>query len=371
MNKQRVLVTGANGFIAKNLIIRLGEQNNIEVLPFVRGDGFEVLTKLVATADSVVHLAGESRPNDVANFVHNNVDLTSVLCHAIQRTGRNIPLFFSSSVQAQYNNHYGQSKRAAEEIIAAFVAETASSAIIYRFAGVFGKFCKPNYNSVVATFCYNIARDLPIHISDPDSILELCYIDDLVDELLLALGAPQVGCLQRDLSQIYRITVGDLADQIAAFKDCRSSLILERVGKGLTRALYATYVSYLPPEKFVYNLKPHADERGMFVEMLKTPDCGQFSFFTISPGVTRGSHYHHSKTEKFLVVSGAVRVRCRHLVTGETFEAILSSERQQVMETIPGWVHDVTNMEDSDAIIVLWANEIFTPQSPDCIPCEV
>lgn len=371
MNKQRVLVTGANGFIAKNLIIRLGERNDIEVLPFARGDGFEALTKLVATADSVIHLAGESRPSDVANFIQNNVDLTGVLCDAIKRTGRNIPLFFSSSVQAQYNNHYGRSKRAAEEIIAAFVAETGSSAIIYRFVGVFGKFCKPNYNSVVATFCYNIARDLPIHISDPDSILELCYIDDLVDELLQALGAPQVGCLQRDLSQIYRITVGDLADQIAAFKNCRSSLMLERVGKGLTRALYATYISYLPPEKFVYNLEPNADERGMFVEMLKTPDCGQFSFFTISPGVTRGSHYHHSKTEKFLLVSGAVRVRCRQLVTGETFEAILSSERQQVLETIPGWVHDVTNMGDSDAIIVLWANEIFTPQSPDCIPCEV
>ena len=371
MNKQRILVTGANGFIGKNLVIRLGEQADIETLAFVRGDSVEALTMLVARVDAVIHLAGENLPNDVADFTRNNIDLTSALCDAIQSTGRNIPLIFTSSAQAQHDNPYGQSKLVAEQVIEAFVAKTDNSAIIYRLVGVFGKFCKPNYNSVVATFCNNIAQGLPIQISDPSLIIELTYIDDVIDELLQAFTSFNPGLLRSEVSQKYSITLGDLAEQISAFNNCRSSLILERVGAGLIGALYSTFISYLPLGQFVYDLTPHADERGVFVEMLKTPDCGQFSFFTISPGVTRGSHYHHSKTEKFLVVSGLVRMRFRHLVTGEIYEAILSSEKPQVMDTIPGWVHDITNLGDTEAIIMLWANEIFDPQRPDCIPCEV
>ena len=371
MNKQRILVTGANGFIAKNLLIRLGERPDIETLAFVRGDSVEALMALVVRADAVIHLAGENRPNDVADFTRNNIDLTSALCAAIQSTGRNIPLIFSSSAQAQHDNPYGQSKLVAEQVIEAFVAKTDNSAIIYRLVGVFGKFCKPNYNSVVATFCHNIARGLPIQISDPDVMLELAYIDDVVDGLLQALNTTKSGLLRGEVSHTYSITLGDLAEQIGGFDNCRSSLISERVGTGLIRALYSTYISYLPLEQFVYDLTAHVDERGMFVEMLKTPDCGQFSFFTISPGITRGSHYHHSKTEKFLVVSGLARMRFRQLVTGETCEVTLSSKKPQVIDTIPGWVHDITNMGDSEAIIMLWANEIFDLQRPDCIPCEV
>jgi UDP-2-acetamido-2,6-beta-L-arabino-hexul-4-ose reductase len=371
MNKQRILVTGANGFIGKNLLIRLGEQSNVETSTFVRGDSVESLTTLVSMADAVIHLAGENRPNDVADFAHNNIDLTRAVCDAIQSAGRNIPLIFASSAQAQHDNPYGQSKLAAEKVIEAFVAKADNSAVIYRLVGVFGKFCKPNYNSVVATFCNNIARGLPIQINDPDFILELAYIDDVVDELLQALTTVNSGLLWGEFNQTYSIALGDLAEKIRAFDNCRSSLISERVGTGLTRALYSTYISYLPLGQFVYDLTPHADERGMFVEMLKTPDCGQFSFFTIPPRITRGAHYHHSKTEKFFVVNGLVRMRFRKLVTGETCEVILSSDKPQVMDTIPGWVHDITNIGDSDAIIMLWANEIFDPQRPDCIPCEV
>ena len=371
MNKQRILVTGANGFIGKNLLIRLGENPDVEILSFVRGDSVEFLRTLVAMADVVIHLAGENRPKDVADFISNNIDLTSTLCDAIQSTGRNIPLIFTSSAQAQLESPYGQSKLAAEKLIEAFVEKTDNSAVVYRLVGVFGKFCKPNYNSVVATFCNNIAQGLPIQISDPSLIIELTYIDDVIDELLQAFTSFNPGLLRSEVSQKYSITLGDLAEQISAFNNCRSSLILERVGVGLIGALYSTFISYLPLGQFVYDLTPHADERGVFVEMLKTPDCGQFSFFTISPGVTRGSHYHHSKTEKFLVVSGLVRMRFRHLVTGEIYEAILSSEKPQVMDTIPGWVHDITNLGDTEAIIMLWANEIFDPQRPDCIPCEV
>ena len=371
MNKQRILVTGANGFIGKNLLIRLGERTDIETLSFVRGDSDEELAALVAKTDAVIHLAGENRPVDAADFSRVNVDLTNALCAAISRTGRNIPLIFTSSAQAEYDNLYGQSKLAAERVIETFVSKTDNSTVIYRLVGVFGKFCKPNYNSVVATFCHNIARGLPIQISDPDFTLELAYIDDVVDGLLQALSNAKPGLLWGEISQTYTITLGALAAQVRAFDNCRSSLISERVGIGLTRALYSTYVSYLPIEKFIYDLTPHVDERGMFVEVLKTPDCGQFSFFTITPGITRGSHYHHSKTEKFLVVSGLVRILFRQLGTGETYEVTLSSDKPQVMDTIPGWAHDITNIGNSEAIIMIWANEIFDQQHPDTIPCEV
>ena len=370
-NKNRILLTGANGFIGKNLGIRLREQNDIEILSFVRGDSTESLQELVARADAIIHLAGENRPNDPEDFSLVNIDLTTALCEAIQNTGRNIPLIFTSSAQAECDNPYGKSKLSAEKVIEDFADKTGNSAVIYRLVGVFGKFCKPNYNSVVATFCHNIALDLPIQINDPNTTIELAYIDDVVDRLLQALIEVKPGFLREKIYKTYSITLGNLAEQIRAFKNCRTSLMSERVGTGLTRALYSTYMSYLPLEKFVYDLPQHGDERGIFVEMLKTPDCGQFSFFTVLPGVTRGSHYHHTKTEKFLVVEGIVRMRFRQLVTGETYEVKLFSDKPQVVDTIPGWVHDITNVGENKAIIMLWANENFDQESPDSIPCEV
>ena len=369
--KKSVLVTGANGFIGKNLRIRLDEQPDLETLSFDRNDSVESLKTLVAMADSIVHLAGENRPTDVADFFHNNTDLTKTLCDAIQSTGRNIPLIFTSSVQVQNDSPYGQSKLASEKMIENFVRKTDNSAVIYRLVGVFGKFCRPNYNSVVATFCNNISRGLPIQISDPNLVLELAFIDDVINELLQALFTDFQGLVWGEVSQTYRISLGDLAKKISAFDNCRSSLITEQVGTGLTRALYSTYISCLPPERFVYDLTPHSDTRGTFVEMLKTKESGQFSFFTVLPGVTRGSHYHHSKTEKFLVVKGTAKMRFRQLITNETCEVILSSATPQVMDTIPGWVHDITNIGDTEAIVMLWANEIFDQVNPDCIPCEV
>ncbi len=370
-NKKRILLTGANGFIGKNLAIRLGEQNDTEILSFVRGDTNETLVELVAKADIIIHLAGENRPSNPEDFSLVNIDLTKALCEAIKYTGRNIPLIFTSSAQAECDNLYGKSKLAAERVIEDFVDKTGNSAVIFRLVGVFGKFCKPNYNSVVETFCHNIAPDLHIQINDPDFSLKLAHIDDVVEGLLQALIEIKPGLSREEISEIYNISLDNLARQIRAFKNCRTSLISERVGTGLTRALYSTYMSYLPLEKFVYDLPQHGDERGIFVEMLKTPDCGQFSFFTVLPGVTRGSHYHHTKTEKFLVVEGTVRMCFRQLVTGETHEVELFSDKPQVVDTIPGWVHDITNVGESKAIIMLWANETFDKEHPDSIPCEV
>lgn len=371
LQPMRILVTGARGFIGKNLVVRLGERAGTKALSFSRGDSVEMLAVLVAQADAIVHLAGENRPVDVADFVRVNTDLTRTLCETIRATGRSIPLILASSTQAERDNPYGQSKRTAEQVVEALASETGNPAVIYRLPGVFGKWCKPNYNSVVATFCHNIARDLPIQVNDAAMTLQLIYVDDVVDEFLRALDDVKPGLVWGKVGQTYAISLGELAEQIAAFQNCRTTLISERVGTGLIRALYSTYISYLPPERFTYDLPRYGDERGIFVEMLKTPDCGQFSFFTVHPGVTRGSHYHHSKTEKFLVIRGVARMRFRQMVTGETCEVTVSGDKPQVVDSIPGWVHDITNVGDSEAVVMLWANEVFDRQRPDCIPCEV
>jgi UDP-2-acetamido-2,6-beta-L-arabino-hexul-4-ose reductase len=367
----RVLVTGANGFIGKNLVIRLNERNGTEVLSFSRGDGYEMLAAMVAQADAIVHLAGENLPTDISNFASANTDSTRNLCEYIRADGRNIPLVLASSTQAELDNPYGQSKLAAEQLVEVLASETDNCVVIYRLPGVFGKWCKPNYNSVVATFCHNIARGLPIKINNAAATVQLVYVEDVVDEFLSTLDEPQAGLERAEISQRYSITLGELADQIYAFHNCRTSLISERVGTGLTRALYSTYISYLPPEQFTYDLPKYDDERGVFVEMLKTPDCGQFSFFTVHPGITRGSHYHHTKTEKFLVLTGMVRMRFKQMVTAETYEVTVSGEKPQVVDSIPGWVHDITNVGDSEVVVMLWANEVFDRQRPDCIPCKI
>ena len=367
----RVLVTGPHGFIGKNLIVRLKEQAGIETLQFARGDSEESLQTLVHRADAIIHLAGENRPADTAAFARVNAGLTQTLCTAIAASGRKSPLILASSIQADLPNPYGESKRAAELAVEQLAAEHANPAVIFRLPNVFGKWCKPNYNSVVATFCHNIANDLPVHINDPSTKLRLVYVDDVVSAFLRVIESATPGLRRSAIEPEYSITLGELAAQIEAFRNCRTNLVSERVGIGLTRALYATYVSYLPTAKFAYDLPCHRDARGVFVEMLKTPDCGQFSFFTALPGVTRGGHYHHSKTEKFLVIRGSARFRFRHMVTNEVFELLTSGVQPQVVETVPGWTHDITNMGTEEMIVMLWANEIFDRTRPDTVSSKV
>jgi len=371
----RILVTGANGFIGKNLVVRLNELTNVRVATFVRDDDANLLPQLVTQADAVVHLAGENRPADEATFAQVNSGLTSALCDAIEQTfrstGRCVPLLLASSTQAERDNPYGRSKLAAEAAVEGLARETGNQCVIFRLPGVFGKWCKPNYNSVVATFCHNIARDLPIQINDPTASLRLVYVDDVVTALLAALETPGSGCVQTKVEPEYTTTLRDLANQIRAFADCRATLMTERVGTGFTRALYATYVSYLPSEKFSYRVTQHADPRGVFVEMLKTPDSGQFSYFTAHPGITRGGHYHHTKTEKFLVIKGEALFRFRHLLTNELVELRTNGGTPQVVDTIPGWTHDITNVGSDEMVVMLWANENFDRQKPDTIASKV
>jgi UDP-2-acetamido-2,6-beta-L-arabino-hexul-4-ose reductase len=242
---------------------------------------------------------------------------------------------------------------------------------IYRLPGVFGKWCKPNYNSVVATFCHNKAHDLPVQINEANVRIRLVYVDDVVNAFLSLLASAWTGMVRPGVQPEYSITLGELSAQIDAFKNCRSTLVSERVGTGLTRALYATYVSYLPKDKFAYEVPAYGDARGVFVEMLKTPDAGQFSFFTAHPGITRGGHYHHTKTEKFLVIKGKARFGFRHMLTNEVYHLDTEGAKPQVVETVPGWTHDITNVGDEEMVVMLWANEIFDRANSDTITCKV
>lgn len=371
----RILVTGANGFIGKNLVVRLNELSNVRVSTFVRGDDSTRLHQLVGEADAIVHLAGENRPADEAAFVQVNSGLTTTLCNFIRlelgARGRYIPLVLASSSQIERDNPYGRSKLAAENEVRGLAHATGNPCVVFRLPGVFGKWCKPEYNSVVATFCYNISRDLPIQINSPNVNLRLVYVDDVVTALLSALEGSASGYVQSKVEPEYNVTVGELAKQVFSFGDCRTTLMTERVGTGFLRALYATYVSYLPPQKFSYQIPHHGDQRGVFVEMLKTRESGQFSYFTAHPGVTRGGHYHHTKTEKFLVVKGDALFRFRHLLTNELVELRISGMNPQIVDTIPGWSHDITNVGIDDLVVMLWANENFDRDKPDTVASKI
>jgi UDP-2-acetamido-2,6-beta-L-arabino-hexul-4-ose reductase len=280
-------------------------------------------------------------------------------------------VLYTSSIQATSENPYGASKLAAEASLMALQNDTSSPVYLYRLPNVFGKWSRPNYNSAVATFCHNIANDLPIQINDPSALVRLVYIDDVVAEFLRIMDERPAGVLQPEIAPVYSISVGDLAGRIRSFKESRESMVTAAVGEGLTRALYSTYLSFLRPEQFSYTVPVYGDPRGRFVEMLKTKDCGQFSFFTAHPGITRGGHYHHTKNEKFLVIQGKARFGFRHIVTDETFEIFTSGEQPEIVETVPGWTHDITNIGENEMIVMLWANEIFDRQKPDTVASKV
>lgn len=367
----KVLVTGADGFIGKNLVAHLKERPSIQVLRFVRGETTADLLAKVAKADFVFHLAGVNRPKTEAEFAQGNCDLARTLCEALRETERTIPVVYTSSIQAERDNRYGVSKRGAEEALRELAERTGQPVYIYRLPNVFGKWCRPNYNSAVATFCHNIVHDLPIQVNDPAAALRLVYVDDVVDAFVSHLDEEHRGELYQQVAPVYDTTVGQLAEQLYAFKHSRTNMVTEAVGKGLARALYSTYISYYEPEQFAYQLIKHEDPRGVFVEMLKTPDCGQFSYFTAHPGVTRGGHYHHTKTEKFLVIKGQARFGFRHIESGATHEYFTSGEAPEIVETIPGWSHDITNVGEDEMVVMLWANEIFDRQKPDTVAYKV
>ncbi|WPH22441.1 UDP-2-acetamido-2,6-beta-L-arabino-hexul-4-ose reductase [Variovorax paradoxus] len=374
----KVLITGARGFVGKNLQLHLAERKDVQVVCFTRDEGAEQLPALLQGVDFVFHLAGINRPQDPQEFTTGNVELTQSLCRALcavaESTGKKVPVVYTSSTQAGADNAYGRSKRSAEETLEVAARSHGIPVHLFRLPNVFGKWCRPNYNSAVATFCHNISRDLPIQVNDPAAPVTLVYVDDVIERFVQLMHGADAAASADGFATVapqYTTTVGELVRQIQSFKDSRSTLMTDRVGAGLVRALYSTYVSYLPPESFAYPVPQYGDARGVFVEMLKTPDAGQFSFFTAHPGITRGGHYHHSKTEKFLVIKGQARFKFRHMQTGETHELVTAGDKPEIVETVPGWTHDITNIGTDEMVVMLWANEVFDRARPDTFACPL
>lgn len=365
-----VAVTGARGFIGSNLAVRLDERD-VRLVRIDRETPRDQAESGLAQADVIVHLAGANRPVDPAEYMTVNRDFTQVVAEAVAKGGRRPLVIFASSARASEDSDYGRSKLAAESALLGLAERGEATTLVYRLPNVFGKWARPDYNSAVATFCHNLARGLPIRIDDPDAPLSLLYIDDLVEQWLDAIDHPPARGGVIEPRGVQSTTVGAVAEQIRAFAACRRKGAVGPVGRGIERALYATFVANLPDSAFSYPLEPHADARGSFTEMLKTPSSGQVSTFTALPGCTRGGHYHHTKVEKFLVVHGAAQFRFRHILSGERHELHTSAERPVVVETVPGWTHDVTNVGDEPLIAIVWANELFDPERPDTVAMRV
>jgi UDP-2-acetamido-2,6-beta-L-arabino-hexul-4-ose reductase len=361
----QIVVTGSDGFIGKNLRVRLAELGYADVETVTRATSEAHLRDALARADVVYHLAGANRPPDPAEFDRVNAGFTGTICSLLRAAERRARIVYASSAQAALDNPYGRSKRAGEAEIERYARDTGAEGLVLRLPNVFGKWSRPNHNSAIATFCHNIARGLPITVHNPTTPLRLAYVDDVVSTLLQFLEGARANA--SEVQPIYESTVGEVSEIISSFPATRRTLTVPAAGEGLTRALYATYVSFLPPAAFHYGVPRHSDPRGVFVEMLRTKDSGQASFFTALPGATRGEHYHHTKTEKFLVIKGAARFGFRHLLTGEMHEIHVGGEESKIVETVPGWAHDVTNVGADELIVMLWANEVFDPEHPDTI----
>ena len=367
----RILVTGADGFIGRNLRVRLHELGHRDVVGITRASSPAELKNGLVEADFVFHLAGVNRPEKDDEFVRGNQELTERLCDVLLGSGRRTPVVFASSIQATQPNPYGLSKKAAENALLRYGQGTGAPTHIFRLANVFGKWARPNYNSVVATFCHNVARGLPIVVNDAAAKLRLVHIDDVMESFLNCLAKPGAPAPYVEAGPVYDTTVGELADAVRGFQESRSTLLCPATGVGLGRALYATYVSYLPASAFSYRVPQYSDPRGDFAEVLKTADCGQFSYFTVRPGVTRGAHYHHSKTEKFVVLRGEAHFRFKHIESGQLHDLVVHGGEGTIVETVPGWAHDITNVGQDDLIVMLWANEVFDRARPDTIAMKV
>jgi UDP-2-acetamido-2,6-beta-L-arabino-hexul-4-ose reductase len=372
----RALVTGSRGFVGSNLVTHLRERQGVEVLEWHRESPPGSLGDLVSSADIVYHLAGINRPKDPAEFESGNSGITDQVVAAARRAGCRVPIVLSSSTQAVLDNPYGHSKRAAEDAVLDYAVGEGAACAVYRLPNVFGKWSRPNYNSAVATFCHNVSRGLPITVNDRPAPLRLVYVDDVCREFLALLDAPRTPpadreAVRREVSPVHATTVGALADLVHSFGTSRERRTVGHVGEGLVRALYATYLSFLPPEQFAYGLTRHVDPRGEFAEVVRTADSGQFSYFTAHPGVTRGGHYHHTKNEKFLVLRGHARFRFRDIRTGAEHSLETRGEDARVVETVPGWAHDITNIGRDEMVVMLWANEAFDPAHPDTVAARL
>jgi UDP-2-acetamido-2,6-beta-L-arabino-hexul-4-ose reductase len=365
----RALITGGRGFLGRNLAAHLAERTDCETRIFGRENTAEDLKEWLCQADVIFHLAGVNRPDDQAEFESGNAGLTERICRLLRELGRAPKIVFSSSIQAEVENPYGASKAKAEDVLRQFSADTGACVRIYRLKNLFGKWCRPNYNSVVATFCHRIANDLPIAVSDPAHEVELSYVDDVVAEFLTELPT-KTDCRQTSAAAgadipTYRIPLGDLAGRIQAFHEMRDTLTLPDFAGWFNRALYATYLSYVPASARQYSLEIRSDVRGSLAEFVKQKNFGQVFVSRTKPGVTRGNHYHHTKAEKFFVIEGDGLIRMRAVEGGPIEEFPVSGSAYQVVDIPPGFTHSITNVGQGEMVTLFWSSEMFDPNRPD------
>jgi len=361
-----ILITGAAGFVGSNLRSALSRRDDVEVIGVDLDDDPALLEDGAARADVVYHLAGVNRPEHEHEFVTGNVDLTRDLLGLIEAAGNKPVFVLSSSIQAERDNPYGRSKLGAEQVVLDWQARTGGAACVYRLPNLFGKWSRPNYNTVVATFCHNIARDLPIQINNPDHVLELCYGDDVVAALLRHLDQPPAPDRTRwTVTRTFRVTLADLADRIRAFAAMRTTLVVPDLADDLNRCLHATYLSFLPEDDFAYPVTLRTDNRGWLFELLKSPHFGQIFVSTTHSGITRGDHPHDSKIEKFCLIQGRAAIRFRHIFKGEVLTYEVDDKNIRIVDIPPGYTHHIENIGDTEMVVLFWANEPFDPDRPD------
>ncbi|WP_415294023.1 NAD-dependent epimerase/dehydratase family protein [Clostridium perfringens] len=368
----KVLVTGAKGFIGKNLVSTLDREDKYEIICIDRENSKEELEKGVLNSDFIVHLAGINRPKNEEEFFEGNTGLTEEIIEILKENNKNTSILITSSIQADLDNAYGQSKKGAEEALIKYMADTNGNVFIFRLPNVFGKWCRPNYNSAIATFCHNIARGEEVWISDPTKEMTLVYIDDVVRNIKDVIDNEKTyipGYQNVDIE--HKATLGEIVDLINSFKESRKSLMIPNMENELTKKLYSTYLSYLPEKDFSYPLKMNVDNRGSFTEFIKSKDRGQVSVNISKPGITKGNHWHDTKNEKFLVVSGEGVIRFRKVDSEEIIEYKVSGEKLEVVDIPVGYTHSIINTGERDMVTIMWVNEIFNPEKPDTIYLEV
>ncbi|WP_053954708.1 capsular polysaccharide biosynthesis protein CapF [Inediibacterium massiliense] len=368
----KILVTGAKGFIGKNLIAELKNRKYDDIFKYERDSDPALLDKYCNEADFVFHLAGINRSKNQLEFMEGNFGFTLDLLDTLKKHKNNCPVMISSSIQAELDNPYGESKKAGEDLLFNYSKETGAKVLVYRFPNVFGKWARPNYNSVVATFCHNIAHDLSIQVNDPSVVMNLVYIDDVVNELINALEGNEAQIEEFcEVPVVHTITLGEIVDLIYSFKKSREERSVPDMSDVFTKKLYSTYLSYLPEDQFSYYLKMNVDQRGSFTEFLKTTDRGQVSVNISKPGIIKGNHWHHTKNEKFLVVSGKGVIRFRKIDSEEVLEYFVSGEKMEVVDIPTGYTHNIENLGDTDMVTIMWANESFNLEKPDTYFWEV
>lgn len=390
---KKILVTGSNGFVGKNTVVALKETKKYEVLTIDRENTEDELKEAALSADFIVHLAGVNRPQNTEEFYKGNGGLTENIVKFLKENNKNTPMLITSSTHALLDNDYGKSKKQSEEALIKYSDECDAKVYIFRLPNLFGKWCRPNYNSAVATFCHNIAHDLDVWVNDPAIELSLVYVDDVVasimdsieDENIIKLsnlneevavtttGASsiQIDKYYYEVTTVYKRTLGNIVDSLKMFRNMRKSLLIPDLSDGFNKALYSTYLTYLEEDDFSYYLKKNEDNRGWLAELVKSEQFGQMFVSKTHPGITRGNHWHHTKTEKFIVIQGKAAIRFRKIDKDKVIEYIVDGEKPQVLDIPPGYTHSIENIGQNEVITLFWSNEMFNPEKPDTYFLEV